>query len=68
MKEYFKVLNVSRDDLKNVVNIRNKKLLRKIHSLSDKEMNHVAEEVSEFIYDGDVWDDACRYVISEVLK
>ena len=68
MKEYFAVLNVSRDDLINVVDKSNKELVKTIENLSDDDMGRIARKVGNYIYDGDSWDNACRDMIHNLNK
>ena len=67
MKEYFNVLRISRDDLLNVANGKDKKLIKKISDLPDNEMKQIAERIEEAIYDGDMWDNACREINDELV-
>lgn len=62
MEEYFAVLRVSRDDLINISDKKDKKLIEKIKNLSDERMGEIAGIICDYIYDGDSWDDACRSV------
>ena len=65
--EYFPVIRISRDDLINIVLRTDKKLIKKIRNLSDSEMKHVAERMCDYIYNGDDWDDGCRFIVDKVI-
>ncbi len=65
MKEFFSVLRISREDLLNVADKKDKKLIKNIKNLSDDDMKGFAKVVGDYIYDGDTWDDACRLINGE---